>query len=45
MKIGEFLIRPSTEGANFLTITWNFYKGVVGHIKLKCEQRGTNNFI
>lgn len=36
-KIGEYIIRPSTEGNNFLTITWLFYKNVVSHIKLKCE--------
>lgn len=39
MKIGDFIIRPSTEGSNFLTITWLFYKNVVNHIKLMCEQK------
>jgi hypothetical protein len=35
LKVGDFIIRPSTEGSNFLTITWHFYKNVVSHIKLK----------
>lgn len=35
LKIGEFIIRPSTEGADYLTITWQFYKNVIAHVKLK----------
>lgn len=35
LKMGDFIIRPSTEGNEFLTITWHFYKNVIAHIKLK----------
>lgn len=39
LGIGDFVIRPSTEGNEYLTITWNFYKNVVTHLKLKMEQK------
>ena len=39
LEIGDFIIRPSTEGPDFLTITWHFFKGHISHIKLKSEQK------
>lgn len=45
MPVGEFLFRPSTEGADFLTITWHFYKNIITHIKLRSEQKSTFIFI
>jgi transcription elongation factor SPT6 len=41
--IGEFVIRPSSQGPEYLTITWNFFKGVIVHIKVKCEHKTTNS--
>lgn len=41
--IGDFIIRPSSQGPEYLAITWKFFKGVIVHIKVKCEHRGMNN--
>lgn len=41
--IGDFVIRPSSEGPEYLNITWHFFSGVIAHIKLKSEQK--SNFI
>lgn len=41
-QVGDFVIRPSSQGNMYLTITWNFYKGVIVHIKVRCEQKGTS---
>lgn len=45
LKIGDYIIRPSTEGTEYLTITWHFYKNVISHIKLKMEQKSNFPFI
>lgn len=42
-QIGDFIIRPSSQGPEYLTITWNFFKGVIVHIKVRCEQKGINS--
>ncbi len=34
--IGDFVIRPSSsEGVEYLNITWHFFSGIIAHIKLK----------
>jgi hypothetical protein len=33
--IGDFVIRPSSEGQDYLNITWHFFSGIIAHIKLK----------
>jgi transcription elongation factor SPT6 len=43
IQIGDFIIRPSSQGPEYLTITWKFFKGVIVHIKVKCEHRGMNS--
>lgn len=37
--IGEYIIRPSSKGKEFLTITWKFYQKVIAHLLVKEEQR------
>ncbi len=37
--IGQFVIRPSSDGSQFLNITWHFFSGVIAHIKIKSEQK------
>lgn len=41
--IGEFVIRPSSQGPEYLTISWHFFKGIVVHIKVRVEHKGVNN--
>lgn len=43
IQIGDYIIRPSSQGTEYLTITWKFFKGVIVHIKVKCEHRGLNS--
>jgi transcription elongation factor SPT6 len=33
--IGEVIIRPSTKGANYLSITWAFQEGWFKHIEVE----------
>lgn len=42
-SIGDFVIRPSSQGPEYLTITWNFFKGAIVHIKVKCEHKTLNS--
>ena len=37
-KVGDFVIRPSSRGINFLTITWKFNEGIFVHLPLKEEK-------
>ena len=34
-KVGDLIIRPSSRGANFLTITWKFNSDMFVHLPLK----------
>lgn len=36
-KVGEYIIRPSSRGKEFLTITWKFFEGVLVHLLVKEE--------
>jgi transcription elongation factor SPT6 len=38
-KVGEYIIRPSSRGKEYLTITWKFFEGVIVHLQVKEEQR------
>lgn len=39
---GDFVIRPSSQGPEFLTITWKFYNQVIVHLNVREEQRREN---
>jgi hypothetical protein len=46
MKItidGDYIIRPSSQGPDYLTITWRFFEKVLVHIKIRCEQKSATN--
>jgi transcription elongation factor SPT6 len=34
---GDFVIRPSSKGSEFLTITWKFYEDCIVHLTVKEE--------
>ncbi len=34
-KIGDFVIRPSSDGPDCLNITWHFFSGIIAHIKVR----------
>jgi transcription elongation factor SPT6 len=38
-KVGEYIIRPSSRGREYLTITWKFFEGVIVHLCIKEEHR------
>lgn len=38
-KNGGYIIRPSSQGPEYLTITWKFFGRVIVHIKIKCEHK------
>ncbi len=38
-EIGELIIRPSSRGYNYLTISWKCYKGVYSHITITEEDK------
>jgi hypothetical protein len=40
---GDFVIRPSSQGPDYLTITWKFFGKVIIHIKIVCEQKSSTN--
>ena len=40
---GDYVIRPSSQGPEYLTITWKFFNKVIVHIKIRCEHRGMNS--
>jgi hypothetical protein len=40
-KVGDFIIRPSSRGILFLTITWKFNEGIYVHLPLKEEKINT----
>ena len=37
---GEFIIRPSSQGSDYLVITWKFFNRVIVHIKIRVEHKG-----
>ena len=41
-RVGEYIIRPSSRGREFLTITWKFFEGVIVHLLVKEEHRFDN---
>ena len=41
-KVGEYIIRPSSRGKDYLTITWKFFEGVIVHLQIKEEHRQDN---
>lgn len=40
---GDFVIRPSSQGPDYLTFTWKFFGKVIVHIKVICEQKSSTN--
>ena len=40
--IGDFVIRPSSQGPEYLTITWKFYTNVIVHLNVREEARREN---
>ena len=43
LKIGDALFRPSSKGADHITITWKVYEGVYGHVDV-LEDKKVNAF-
>lgn len=41
-KVGDYIIRPSSRGKEYLTITWKFYEGVIVHLQVREEHRQDN---
>lgn len=42
-SIGEFVIRPSSRGPEYLVITWKFYEKVIVHLQIKEERMTVNS--
>lgn len=38
---GDFVIRQSSQGPDFLSITWKFYEDCIVHLPVKIEQKVT----
>ena len=41
-KVGEYIIRPSSRGRDYLTITWKFFDGVIVHLLVQEVHRADN---
>lgn len=39
---GDFVIRQSSQGPDYLSITWKFYEDCIVHVPIKIEQPATS---
>lgn len=44
-NMGDFVVRPSSKGTDYLNITWKFFDHVIAHLEIREDKKEVNALI